>query len=297
MKKFLATVLLACAPAIGVSQTLGSGTVNFQFTGFSGPLAASTFDNLYDSSSWIVPGLVNGVGAASLPTFFLGWSSAGSPTSDIGFVSGVLALAPTQSVSMRYASEAAGSSLENIITFTPRSFTNVAVGEDFVLGTLTFQNGGWNGGGFSASENVPSRLDFTLTTQSASGAAFNQAMSGSVTMVVHSPQNNDRNTLAGQEAEADWIYVTDNATPGSNLGAFRVFDECCRPPGAVSVGTVDLIARFNSLDLVGLSNPQGGFITTSIDPLPAVAPVPEPGAYLMMLAGILLVGAVARRRV
>ena len=71
MRKFLAAVLLACAPAIGYSQTLGSGTVNFQFTGFSGPLAASTYDNLYNPSAWIVPGLLGLVSAVGI-----GWKVA-----------------------------------------------------------------------------------------------------------------------------------------------------------------------------------------------------------------------------
>jgi hypothetical protein len=77
----------------------------------------------------------------------------------------------------------------------------------------------------------------------------------------------------------------------------RVFDDCCRPPGGITFGTVDLVSRFNSLDLVDVGNPEGGLLTESIDPLPVAAPVPEPGAYAMLLAGLgLLSGAVARTR-
>jgi PEP-CTERM motif len=298
MKRAIATWLIGLAPVLAGAQVTGSGTVDFRFLGFDGPIAASTLDNLGSPGNWIVPGLVNGVDpAASIPPYLLGWTSAGSPSSDIGFVRGPMTLAPTSTVSLRYASELPGSTLENLISFTPRPFTNVPVGQDFVLGTLTFQNGGWLGAGFSAADNVPTHLDFEVSTSSADGGAFNQTMYGRVTMVVHAPQGNDQTTLAGQEAEADFIYITDYADPSQTFGALRVFDECCRPAGAGSVGSVDVVARFNSLDMVRIANVQGGFITESIDPLPGVAPVPEPETYLMLLAGAAVVGWAARRRV
>ena len=297
MKRTIATWLVGLAPVFAAAQAGGSGTVDFRFLSFEGPFAASTEANLGSPGNWIVPGLVNGVDpGASIPPYLLGWSSVGSPTSDIGFVKGAMALAPTSTVSLRYAGTSPGSTLENILSFTPRPFTNVPLGQDFVLGTLTFQNGGWHGGGFSAAYNVPTYLDFEIRTLSMDGGAFNQTLYGRLTMVVHAPQDNDTTSLAGQEAEADFIYITDYAAPDRQLGALRVFDECCRPIGATSVGSVDLVAQFNSLDLVALANPQGGFITQSIDPLPGVAPVPEPAAVLMLLAGGLLVGATARRQ-
>ncbi|MBL8383032.1 MAG: PEP-CTERM sorting domain-containing protein [Burkholderiales bacterium] len=120
-------------------------------------------------------------------------------------------------------------------------------------------------------------------------------MLGTVTMVVNAPGINDTATLAGQQAEADWIYVTDYGS-GVRSRAFRVFDDCCRPPGGITFGMVDLVARFNSLDLVDIDNPEGGFLTESVDPLPVAAPVPEPGAYMMLLAGLGLLAFVARRR-
>lgn len=298
MKKAIATWLIGLAPVLAAAQGTGSGTVDFRFLSFEGPFAASTLDNLGSPGDWIAPGLVNGVDpGASIPQYLLGWSSAGSPGSSIGFVRGQMNLAPTSTVSLRYASELPGSTLENLISFTPRPFTDVPVGQDFVLGTMTFQNGGWLGGGFLAADNVPTHLDFEVRTLSADGGAFNQTMYGRVTMVVTAPQGNDPTTLAGQEAEADFIYITDYAAPSQQFGALRVFDECCRPEGVGSVGSVDVVARFNSLDMVGITNAQGGFITESIDPLPGVAPVPEPETYLMLLAGAAVIGWSARRRI
>jgi hypothetical protein len=90
------------------------------------------------------------MGLSSVPPYYLGWSSVGIPGSDIGYVTGLMNLPSTLTVSMRFEGVSAGSPEENIISFNPRTFSNVATGQDFVLGTLTFKNGGWNGAGYTA---------------------------------------------------------------------------------------------------------------------------------------------------
>jgi hypothetical protein len=130
---------LAALPGVAAAA---SGTVQFDFTGFSGPMARSTAANAADPSKWISKGLVNGI----TPTRS-GWVTDGSTGSlASGYVTGTQSLRGN-SVSMRYDWVTSGSAGENIISFTPATFSNVSLGQSFVLGTLTYQNGFWYGAG------------------------------------------------------------------------------------------------------------------------------------------------------
>lgn len=287
----VAVAALATTTATNVAAQTGSGTVAFAFTSFSGPISLSTFADRNDPTAWGTRGLVNEVAVAPSGT----WVDGGYINSpDFGHVLGSTALAPSNTVALRYDYVTAGTLQENVISFVPRPFTNVSVGQNFVLGTLTFQNGFWYGGGGTPAFNVTSDLGFTITTSSASGAAFNQTITGVVRMVVNAPDEADPTTSAGQMAQADWVYIDSPAAIGT-LGAFRVYDDCCKPAGAGTIGTVDVIARFNSLDLVGLANPSGGFITGSVAALPTSA-VPEPTTWALVGSGLCVLVARLRRR-
>lgn len=291
---FIAAVVLALG---STAVHAGSGDVRFSFTYFNGPHTASTAfgTTLGRVNGDLVPNVWVMAPTGYGGRYFIGDLSLtpySASTADSG-------LGSTASVDLRYDFVTPPSIFENRISFTPRSFAGVSVGEDFVLGTLSFQNGGWFGAGATADLNVPSEFGFTIQTVSGDGAEFNQSISGSIVMAVHSPDDNDTSTLAGQEAEADWIYLSSSAFIGAPP-ALRVFDTCCRPSGAMSVGSVDVVARFNSLDLVGFANPSGGaFITAGTAPLPAsgtMPPVPEPETYAMFLTGLGLMATLARRR-
>lgn len=285
-KHFASACILLTAPTWALSQSPGSGSVNFEFTRYTGPIAISLQADTFNSAAWINRGLVNEESSVSVS----GWSSQGYGSNSNGYVIGSAPVYNTPGVALRYVTTVAGSAGENLISFTPRAFNNVLPGQDFVLGTLSFQNGFWFGGGANAAFNAPADLAFNLSTVSADGAQFNQSISGSIRLVVNAPDGLDYNTLVGQQAEADWLYIDSPALLAAPQ-ALRVYDACCRPAGETSTASVDVIGRFGSLHIAGLANVQGGgFVTAAVTPLP----VPEPGTWALLALGLAAVAARGR---
>jgi hypothetical protein len=293
---------LLSAPAMAAIGITGSGTVEFRFTSFEGPAQLSFPPGLFGPSDpgSRITGTVNG----QLPT--LGPSVSVNPPSPITWEIGTLDLSgsPVSSVTLVDDPIFSTPERENIFSWTPAAFSNVAPGTDFTLGTLTFQNGSWFGGGATAALNRPTTLGFTVTTISSDGPQFNQTRNLKLVHTVNAPFPNDTTTLPGQQAAADWVTIFD-ADSGAELNSFRVYDLNQAPPGFTNVGTVDLIGRFGSLDIVGFANPVGGFITADSEPLPPVppgggggggGPIPEPAIWALLIAGFGMVGGAVRRR-
>ena len=283
---YLGLVQLALAGVPGLSVA-ASGTVTFEFTGFSGPMARSSQAAAVNPLLWDSKGLVNGAIPARN-----GWVSDGTfGQFASGYVMGTRQLSGS-SVSFHYDWVDPISSGANVISFTPANFSNVTLGQPFVLGTLSYQNGFWYGAGDSALYNTPVELRFRIQTVSSDGPAFNQTLVGGLRNTIHAVPNDGGIQPANYEAEADWVYMFGSGVSLS-MGAFRVFDDCCKPKGASNVGSVQIVGRFNSLDIDAFGDVEGGgFVTSGIAPLP----IPEPGSWAMLLAGLGLVGFLAHGR-
>ena len=283
----LAAAFGAAAPAAAVNAITGSGTVSFAFTGFSGAFAltGTPFDP-GNASLWTLHGDVNGV----TPVY-----ASSAPTNDGRTL--VLGTTPISGSIADFVYVRSGNPIHNIVSFTPASFTDVAQGSNFTLGTIGFTNGFWVGGDADPAFNVPVYLDFTLTTTSAT-AAFNQTIAGRIKVVTNVAAGVDCTVPQVQRDEADFLTVESSANLGST-GSLRVYDQLCKPADATNSGSIDLIAQFGSLHIAGFANPGGsGFYDQSVapGPLPPVAAVPEPVTWALLVAGFGVTGVARRRR-
>jgi|GEM_PF-1121895 len=183
----------------------------------------------------------------------------------------------------------------NTFSFTANTADVAGVGasNEFKLGTVTFTNGGFYPLAF---------LDFTLTTQSSDSALNNQTFNGRIRLDTNSGIDGGPNTTLA-EANAGADYFTVESSSGStfaSLGSVRVYDYNACPPGdpsypSCNTGSVDVIGHINSLHLDRFANPTGGaFLNSSTTSVLSL--VPEPETYAMMLAGLGLISAIARRR-
>ncbi|MCS6986405.1 MAG: PEPxxWA-CTERM sorting domain-containing protein [Sphingomonadaceae bacterium] len=300
----LAVPAMVAAPALAT----GSGDVTLNFTSISGPLARGPAGTAFEPDEWFSNSVINGV-----PTTVDDiWGSVQVTDNPAG-LHHHLGTRPLSGSSVDFYLVNFGfplTSFSNRIAFASNGFQDVVPGQDFVIGTITYQNGAWHGGGIPNSRNVPNDFTFILQTFS-SAFEFSQTAYG---IIRHTTNifNGAFDDPADYDAEADWITVfeTDASfTPIRELGSLRVYDSGLAPPGSefTNVGSIDLVARFGSLRLVGLANPRGGFFTAGSDPLPGGGispppppppppPIPEPATWAILVAGFALVGSALRRR-
>jgi hypothetical protein len=294
---------LALAALLGPStlhaQDVGSGSVSFSFTQFRGPAYQW---NTNPSSNFPIQGLVNGAS----PSTFDRVVTCSRPDTDPNCRLTLYSEALTgNSVSMRYdrTFTGAGTIFENLVSFTPNAFNNVPLGQDFVLGSLLYQNGAWFGAGDPGGGTIPTFLDFVITTTATSGGTpFNQMFYGTIELVTNNPSPEDCSTLAGQQAQADYLYISSASSiilGGPATNSLRVYDNFCGP--TTNVGTTDLVAQFNSLEVKGFENASGGgfvnpSITQELTPPSGTSVVPEPSTYALFATGLVGLFAVRRRR-
>jgi hypothetical protein len=306
---------LAAAPA-GAATAItptGSGTVDFRFLSFRGPMNA-----VFPNGDLLGPDTQISFNSMTVGLTPTGDTQPTGPGSSVRWVEGETIIGAGANVSeIGFTGDGLPptSPAYNRIKFTPAPFTNVAPGQDFTLGTFEFQNGSWGGGGFDPggaiiAATMPTFMPFRITTSSSNGPQFNQTQWGVVVhRVIGTPTGADLANPLVQNALADYITVYMEGENGfidfstNGVGSFRVYDLGQSPAGFSNVGSVTLQGKFGSLLFTGLTDPQGGFVTQSAGILPTtpgggggVGVIPEPSTWMLMILGFGLIAQQLRRR-
>lgn len=153
----------------------------------------------------------------------------------------------------------------NLMSFTgAQAEAPASLGTPFLLGTITVVNGIW----FSQAS-----ASLTVST-AAPGSPFDKRSLTDTLRYIVTPN------IGTAEENAD--YLTFDGHP--ELGQIRVYEAAS---GLGNTGSVQLFGRAGSLIPTSFANPTGGVF---------IQAVPEPETYAMMLAGLGLLGVMARRR-
>jgi hypothetical protein len=290
----VSAMAIMAAPAIAAGPA--SGTVDFTFTKFRGPYAGGSGQYGQSSVNGVIPTRTGAVGVDGVAV------SQGTLDLPNG----------TTSVTMQMP-RAAGSNalpITNNVTFTPSNFSNVITGQDFVLGTISYTNGTWWGASPNADQNLPTYLDFQISTYSTE-AAFNQVLTGYIELYSNTAIENADDydgSLAQAQDEADILTLKSFGDPATrDFGSLRVYDAFALPAGGSNTGTATLMAHFGSLDLVGFADPGGGgFLVDNsrigpitsgpTNPTDPSSAVPEPATWAMLLVGFGVIGCAMRGR-
>ena len=267
---------LALVPMPGHAATTASGTVSI-----SGALTSfqSALSPYYTSGNGSLNGTPLAIDSGLPPVVYAGGDSTLYPQSQT-----VSLAAGTTSVQFEYTDGIGATANPNRVSFLAASPADVTVGDTFKIGTLTYTNGFW----------YPfASIGLTITTHSSVAALDNHSFVGNIIVKVSSPVPFDPNDY---EANADYFYLQDANGPLASLGSVRVYEQSFQPPSHPgNTGSVDLYAQIGSLIPKRFDNPSAGaFLSNSLDPI--TASVPEPATYMLLAAGLSLVGMLAKRR-
>jgi hypothetical protein len=185
----------------------------------------------------------------------------------------------------------------NSLVFTPADPQgyNGTPGEEFRIGTFTFQNGGWFGTtpyndpvlGEQTYALPPSRFQFTVTatvSDATGNATSTHTFTDVLELLVTGPTWN--NPLP--EDDADYLSFVGRR----DLGYVGAFESSNLPPGGSTEGSIDMFGRIGSLVPTRFANPQGMVLASEIP----TAPIPEPHTWALMLAGLAGIWASVKRR-
>lgn len=259
-------MLVTAALAAGQPDSVLAAEVSFSggFTRYSGPLGQTTFFSEIGPEPWV---LAPPVTAPQGPT-------------DFGGVGSGEVLFPSFSSGVSFSrldTPSKPSSLANTLLFKPAAARAVNVGDEFVIGSFTFTNGGWFG------DYPDSFFSFKVTTHSSDPGLDGHTYAGRLQLKITAGcdrpstcDTSDPLEIATLNADYFWIEEHPEASP-QFVG---VYDNDFLPGnGASNVGSVDLRVKIGSLIPLGFTNPTGGALILNEVPEPPnlqIQPIPNP---------------------
>jgi hypothetical protein len=180
----------------------------------------------------------------------------------------------------------------NRVNFTPAAPQVVTgPGQEFLVGTFTFVNGGWfgtlpytDGNGNTQTYTYPESAFFFQVTGLVSGSGTPHTFAGTLRLHVTGP---DWPNPTPAE-DADYFYFAERPDLGY-VGALESYN----PPGGPYAGSIHLFGRLGSLIPTRFGDADGVVLADELPTRPD--PVPEPQALTMLVVAVGALGARARR--
>ncbi len=277
--------LLATTPALAAAVSVTGG-----ITRYAGP----TWDHVYAGAvTTTVTTKIQRAGAAPGNVPLLQplpgestdlFTNAGIGLGELDLTNGGL-LAPAASIEFWQSFDDSKDAV-NAIAFAAAPAANVTVGQEFLVGTFTFTNGGWFGSmplsDGSTYVYPESAFSFVLTTQSADAALNGHSFLG--TLRLHVTGTTDPDPIF----DADYFYIAECPA----CGYIGVYESYNAPTGEDNAGSIDFYARIGSLLPTRFDNPVGSVLASAIP----VAPVPLPAPLGLLVGGLGLLAAQQRKR-
>jgi hypothetical protein len=264
------------------ASTIGSGTVGFSFTSYSGAAyeEVSMFDYSDDHNfinSYIRQGKLNGVDIVGNGSIHEYWDYNNDTIDRVRRHYTDLSINPADNINEIELT--VNNWYTNLIGFEAATFENIEIGESFKLGTFTYQNG---------QVISPFELSFSLETVS-DDDGFTQDYEG--TLVFDTTSNNPAiNPTPSERAdyfhikeetdmEGVWVYETNEVDPDSGTSL-------------LNLGTVELWGRIGSIELDEFKNPTGGAFLAAVPN----NTIPEPTTIFLFGLGLLSFAGVNRKK-
>ena len=204
----------------------------------------------------------------------------GSAPSGVGYAD--TALDGTSSVRFGFATSNNGGAFDdemrNLIEFTPGPVADVVKGQEFLLGTFTFENGNW------FIDDRLHRFSVTLTTHSLDAQLDGHVFSDTLELFITANCFDATCAASGSTPATNADQFSFAGHP--ELGSVSVYEFLDSPVPERNRGSVNLFGRIGSLDPTRLADPAGGLILGAFTPQPPVVGVSSPAQGLMLTVGL-----------